>query len=175
MYEDYFIQTAMHLAKRCHDGQYRKYTGEPYLVHPFAVAGLVQSVTNDEDMICAALLHDTVEDSDMKISTIRGLFSMRIGDIVWELTDNVELSTGNRAYRKRLALERLQFASPETQTIKLADLIDNTKSILAHDPAFAKVYMREKDDLLHVLTKGDPMLWALAREIVDKYYEQEEA
>jgi hypothetical protein len=55
-------------------------------------------------------------------------------------------------------------SSSRAQTIKLADLIDNTKTIVARDPKFAKVYLREKIALLHVLTKGDPTLMKIAVE-----------
>ena len=53
-------------------------------------------------------------------------------------------------------------ATPEAKTIKLADLIDNTKSIVEHDPRFAKVYLEEKRLLLEVLKDGDETLWQQA-------------
>ena len=70
---EFKLLAAMDIAARAHEGQVRKYTGEPYLTHPFAVAGLVRSVTDDEDMVAAAILHDVVEDSDVPLSLIREL------------------------------------------------------------------------------------------------------
>lgn len=64
-------------------------------------------------------------------------------------------------------------ASAEGQTIKLADLIDNSDSILAHDPKFAAVYLREKKELLEVLTQGDAGLYRQARRIVETFEEVE--
>lgn len=64
--------------------------------------------------------------------------------------------------------QRLADSSREVQTIKVADLIDNTPSIVQHDPDFARVYLREKRDLLNVLTLADQDLvdraWTLLRE-----------
>jgi hypothetical protein len=57
----------------------------------------------------------------------------------------------------------LAVASPEAQTIKLADLIDNTSSIVERDPDFARVYLYEQAELMKVLTKGNPFLYAVAK------------
>jgi hypothetical protein len=58
--------------------------------------------------------------------------------------------------------------SPACKTIKLADLISNSKSILEHDKDFARVYIKEKELLLEVLTEGDTTLYAQAKDIVEK-------
>jgi len=59
--------------------------------------------------------------------------------------------------------DRLSKASASVQTIKVADMIDNTESIVAHDPKFAKIYLEEKRLLLDVLTKADASLVDVAR------------
>lgn len=175
MFDDGFkLEAAIDIAARAHEGQLRKYTGEPYIVHPFAVAGLVRSVSDDEDLFVAALLHDVVEDTQVTLGFIRGVFGHRIGDLVGGLTDVSEPEDGNREVRK--GLDRLHTAqqSADVHTIKLADLIDNTKSIVAHDPNFAEVYMKEKKLLLEVLKDGDQMLWALAKQYVDDWEKPKE-
>ena len=73
---------------------------------------------------------------------------------------------GNRATRKAIDREHTAQAPAEAQTIKLADLISNSKSIMAHDPDFAVTYLAEKRLLLEVLTKGDPGLHAEASKFV---------
>ena len=83
------------------------------------------------------------------------------------LTDVSRPEDGNRAARKTLDREHIAKASPQAKTIKIADLIDNSRSIMAHDPQFARVYLAEKRLLLDVLTEGDPTLYAMARRIVD--------
>ena len=167
---DFYVTAAMDVAKRAHAGQLRKYTNEPYIVHPFAVAGLVSAVTEDEDMIVAAILHDVVEDTHVKIETVRGLFGTRIAGMVGDLTDISKPEDGNREIRKTLDREHTAQASIEAKTIKLADLIDNTKSIVAFDPKFSEVYMREKQLLLEVLGEGDPILYKIANDLVEDYH-----
>jgi (p)ppGpp synthase/HD superfamily hydrolase len=169
---DFIYLAAIDIARRAHNGQLRKYTNEAYITHPFAVAGLVASITTDDDMIVAAILHDVVEDSPIKIETIYGIFNKRIGDMVADLTDVSKKSDGNRTVRKRIDREHTARASKEAKTIKLADLIDNTKTIVPFDPNFAKIYMKEKQLLLEVLQDGDETLFNLANNMIKDYYLQ---
>ena len=148
-------------------GQRRKYTGEPYIVHPIEVMMLVRSVGGTDEMQAAALLHDVIEDTGVTHYQIKTEFTVEIADMVLTLTD---FETGNRANRKALACLRLHQASAEVQTIKLADLISNTSSIVQHGPKFAATYLREKQEMLTVLTKGDPYLYAIAREQIDQAF-----
>lgn len=151
--------TAAHAAV----GQVRKYTFEPYIVHPAEVAAIVASVPHTEAMLAAAWLHDTVEDTGVTIETVRTEFGSEVAELVGWLTDVSRPEHGNRAHRK--ALDRAHTASSpaEAQTVKLADLIANTRSIMVHDEAFAKTYLEEKRLLLAVMNKGDPTLLAEAR------------
>ena len=89
-----------------------------------------------------------------------------------EVTDVSKKEDGNRAVRKHIDLMHLANASPEGQTIKLADLIDNTESITKYDPGFAYKYMREKRDLLQVLTRGDYRLYEIASKTVADYFSE---
>lgn len=147
--------------------QYRKYTGQPYIVHPAAVATLVQSVPHTEEQVAAAWLHDTVEDTDVTLEDIKEIFGDKVAELVEMLTDTSKPEDGIRAVRKQLDLEHTAKASPEAKTIKLADLIDNTKSIVEHDPVFAKTYLQEKLRLLSVLKGGDQHLWNIAMKQVE--------
>ena len=150
-------------------GQTRKYTGEPYHVHPLAVCEIVETVNYDPSVRAAALLHDVVEDTPITIEQVRHQFGDRVADLVADLTDVSKPEDGNRATRKALDREHTANACAEAQTIKLADLIDNSKSILKHDPDFARVYIKEKVELLKVLTKGNPQLRAQAEQQVALY------
>jgi len=143
--------------------QRRKYTGEPYIVHPIAVAEIVRSVPHTEEMIAAALLHDVVEDTPVTIEEIDAEFGPVVAELVGWLTDVSRPSDGNRRKRKHLDLLHSAQAPAEAKTIKLADLIDNTLSIEKHDRSFWPVYRREKLALLDVLKEGDARLWARAR------------
>lgn len=148
-------------------GQKRKYTGEPYIVHPAEVARIVASVPGStEDMVAAAWLHDVVEDTGVTYTDIHMSFGPEIAELVAWLTDISKPGDGNRAFRKAMDREHTAAAPAEAQTIKLADLISNSKSIVQHDPEFAKTYLEEKRLLLEVMTKGDPGLHAEASKYV---------
>ena len=145
-------------------GQRRKHTGEPYIVHPLAVANLVRSVPHTEAMLAAALLHDVVEDTPITLEEIDAHFGPEVTELVDWLTDVSRPQDGNRATRKHLDLLHTAKATPAAKTIKLADLIDNTKTIAVHDPGFWDRYRKEKRALLQVLREGDPILWRMAAE-----------
>lgn len=160
------VYLAYLFAKWAHRNQKRKYTGAPYIEHPVEVMRLVASVPHSEDMLVASLLHDVVEDCGVRFNTIGLLFGQRVEKMVWYLTDPPKSAFFNRAARKANDRWRLSLASPETQTIKLADLISNTSTITMHDPKFAKVYLGEKEELLKVMVRGNSELYKLAREVV---------
>ena len=153
--------------------QKRKYTGDDYHVHPINVAHMVESVSDDIEMMAAAYLHDVVEDTAVTVELIEVMFGSNIAALVDGLTDKSKPSDGNRAVRKAIDSDNLARQCPNVKTIKLADLIDNSSSIALHDPGFAKVYMREKRDLLEVLGDGDKKLLRIAKKIVHDYFKGE--
>mgnify|MGYP001824179600 CR=1 FL=1 len=152
--EQAMVARARYFASKKHAGQQRKYTGEPYIVHPIAVADRVRANGGNANMVAAALLHDVLEDTDATVAEIEGMTNKEVAMLVVELTDQYtkefypEL---NRATRKGLEARRLAKVSDEAKAIKLADMADNTATIVEHDPAFAKVYLREKAELLELM------------------------
>lgn len=163
------LAIAYEFSARAHEGQMRKYTGEPYIVHPCEVMQiLIDSVPNaSTEMLCAALLHDTVEDCGVTLEEIREQFGPVVEDLVFWLTDPPTVAGGpNRAARKAMTRERYAIAPSEAQTIKCADIISNTSTIAEHDPDFAVVYLSEVRALLDVLDRADPALLQRARAVV---------
>jgi hypothetical protein len=146
----------------------RKYSNQPYAVHLERVAKTVASVTDSEEMIAAAWLHDVVEDTPATLDDIERNFGSSIASLVRELTDVSKPSDGNRAVRKSIDREYLAQASDRAQTVKLADLIDNCTDITKHDAAFARVFLDEMGALLDVLTKGDEGLMRRAHKTMEK-------
>lgn len=140
------LAAADNLCVFAHEGQTRKYTGEPYHEHPRAVAELVAASGGSPEMQAAALLHDVLEDTEITADLIEGVCGTRVRELVEELTEGS--FDGNRAERKAQERERLSRVSPEAQFIKVCDMIDNTRSISVHDPSFWKVYRKEKQQLL---------------------------
>ena len=150
---------AMVFARDVHRDQRRKYTGAPYADHLAEVAGIVATVDASQESIATAWLHDCREDQGISGEEIESRFGMRVAVGVALLSD---FETGNRAERKSASRARLASAPVWVQTIKCADLISNTGSIVMHDPKFAAVYLEEKRLLLTVMTEADKRLWALA-------------
>lgn len=136
-------------------GQKRKYTGEDYIHHPVAVADIVRNNGGTDEMIAAAMLHDTIEDTLVTFGHIFSLFGDRIAEMVDALSNKAKAEDGNRDTRffinVRALRDRLDMQS---RVIKLADLIHNTQSITKYDQKFAAQYLAEKAFMLSVLFSG---------------------
>lgn len=147
--------------------QRRKYTNEQYIEHPCRVAFLVgQAKDATFDMISAAYLHDTVEDTKVTLTDINTIFGHTVAEYVGYLTETSKADRPdlNRRARKMIDAERLGSAPPAVQTIKYADFIDNTSTILQYDPEFGQLYLQEKADMIEVMRDGDPALREMAIE-----------
>lgn len=151
-------------------GQKRKYTGEPYIVHPAEVVQILKTAgVTDPYMLCAGWLHDVVGDTHIGLSDIRNVFGTVVLELVLDLTDVSNPADGNRAWRKALDRKHTEQAHPFAKSVKLADLISNTRSIVTYDPNFARVFLKEKALLLEVLRDcSHPVLWAQANELLEK-------
>lgn len=150
--------------------QLRKYSKMPYMVHPIRVATMLHNMNYGVDVVCAALLHDVLEDTTV---TYEELMSPEVGfgydicRLVLGVTDVSRPEMGNRKIRKAIDRQYLGGASRLEQIIKCADMIDNTRSIVEHDSKFAVIYLGEMYLLLKVLTKvEDTPIYGLA---VDAY------
>jgi len=160
----YRVMQAKCYARGAHDGagHKRKYTHLPYWTHTEEVAQIVEQWCSGynqcllDDMLCAALLHDTVEDTHVKSVDILDNFGQRVGMLVCELTDQyADSSLGLRRERKEWEALRLSGISAEAQTIKYADIVSNASSVAKHDAKFAETYLVEKKLYLDAMDKGD--------------------
>lgn len=163
------VQEAIEFATLAHGEQVRKYTGEPYIEHPIAVMTIVSEVPHTTEMLVAAILHDTVEDTNVTLREIEAKFGSEVARLVFWLTDVGRPEDGNRATRKAIDRAHLAEAPPEAQTIKVADMIHNSESVQQNDPNFWQVYREEKRMLLDVLTRADENLVSVARSIIEGY------
>lgn len=148
-----------------HGEQKRKYTGEPYWHHCRDVANLVRIVSKDEELLAAAWLHDTLEDTPATLQVLESVFGMAVSSLVEAVTDMFTPTAYpdvNRASRKKMEALRLGGVSVEAKTLKLADMISNTSTIQKFDPGFARVYLQEKKFLLPHLKGGDEGLFKMA-------------
>lgn len=129
------IQRAIVCAQKSHEGQFRQ-TGEPYIVHPLCVACLVAFYGGDEAMVCAALLHDVVEDTDIDLKSVEVDFGESVAQLVDGLTKIDEIQAeelGEKAANQRLAVAALTFRKmliaavndPRVLVIKICDRLHN--------------------------------------------------
>lgn len=169
-HEDSRVIKALAFASKAHGDidQKRKYTGENYIVHPIEVASLVMHYfPNDIEMICAALIHDVVEDTEITLEDVRKEFGDNIAELVHELTDASKPEDGNRAVRKAIDKKHIAAGSVRSHSIKLADIISNTdlsnlENIFTYDRSFASKYLHEKNSVLNVLQDGHEDLLRIA-------------
>jgi (p)ppGpp synthase/HD superfamily hydrolase len=162
-------QKAYRFALAKHGDQKRKYTGEPYINHPVEVAVTLDWAGEDEATVCAGFLHDTIEDTDTTFFELIDEFGVDIATLVVEVTDVAPPGPNiNRARRKEIERNHLRSASPRGKSVKLADTLSNTPSILALDPGFGRVYLQEKRLLLPYLREGNPLLFEEARRFLGK-------
>ncbi|QCR34647.1 HD domain-containing protein [Nissabacter sp. SGAir0207] len=164
------VERARRFAGKAHAAinQRRKYTDDPYIVHPRAVAKIVRSVPHTEAMLAAAWLHDTVEDTPTTLHEIQEKFGAEVAELVEMLTNTSQPEEDSRIVRKNRDRRHTAQASPQAKTIKLADLIDNLHEILECDADFAKTYLIEKRLQLEVLKEGDSTLWQRAKRTIDE-------
>ena len=167
---DHKVKLALTFAKWAHGlkDQRRKYTDEPYHVHPANVVCILQHYGASVRQQIAGALHDVLEDTAVSSEQIARWFGKETAFDVEQLTDVSKPEDGNRAIRKQMDFEHAKLLTPENQTVKIADLIDNTASILQHDKKFAKIYFPEKKRLLGILTKGDYGMWLYASAITEQ-------
>jgi guanosine-3',5'-bis(diphosphate) 3'-pyrophosphohydrolase len=129
------VLKAVEFAAHKHRNQRRKDArASPYINHPIALAQIlrVEGGVDDPAVIAAALLHDTVEDTDTSYRELRGQFGAKVADIVAEVTDTKWLKKGSR---KRLQISKASRSTEGARLVKLADKIANLRDIIASPPA----------------------------------------
>ena len=165
-------------AREAHGDQQRKYEPGPYIIHLVRVKNICLDYVNDDTIGAAALLHDVLEDTPVTkqelfdfLHPLAGSRAKRVLDLVVELTDiytKVNYPQWNRRKRKAREAERLAQVSPEAQTIKYADILDNSTTISKAEGDFAKVYLTEARTLMKAMQKGNPVLRIRVLESVNK-------
>ena len=127
------MDRAIVFATRAHSGTYRKGTKIPYIVHPIEAAAIVSTMTNDPDMIAAAVLHDVVEDTDATVEEISFFFNERIAKLVEAESEDKRKDLPPQETWMIRKMETLEFlrneADREAKILALADKLSNIRAI----------------------------------------------
>lgn len=126
------LDSAIIFAVNAHRGQLRKGSNAPYILHPMEVAAIVGSMTEDEEVIAAAVLHDTVEDTAATLEEIKEQFGSRIAELVAAESENKRENSSPSAtwkIRKEETIAHLKTATAEVKMLTLGDKLSNIRSI----------------------------------------------
>lgn len=138
------VLQALSFAASKHRNQRRKdKETSPYINHPIALATILTAEAGIDDpvVICAAILHDTIEDTETTAAELEAKFGARIAAVVMEVTDDKSLP---KARRKELQVEKAAYKSHDAKLVKLADKISNLRDIASSPPADWSVERRQQ-------------------------------
>jgi (p)ppGpp synthase/HD superfamily hydrolase len=147
------LDRAIVFATKAHSGTLRKKDGIPYILHPMEVASIAGGITTDEEVLTAALLHDTVEDTDVTLDTIKSQFGDRVAALVASETEDKRRDRSPAEtwmQRKMESLAALRNAvDPGVRVLWLSDKLANMRS-------FARQYEKEGDRMWKDYNQTDP-------------------
>ena len=146
------LDRAIMFAVRAHAGTERRGKGFPYIVHPMEAVSIAATITSDQEILAAAALHDTVEDTDVTVDQIRSEFGERIASLVAAETDAVmEGKSENETWheRKKAAIDRLARVSSDAKIVAMGDKLSNMRAI-------ARDYAVQGDALWNLFHVNDP-------------------
>ncbi len=138
------LDDAIEFATKKHTEQTRKRENTPYILHPLEAAAVAAELTKDEDILIAAVLHDTVEDTDTSIDEVREKFGNRVAELVESETENKREDLPPEEtweIRKKESLEHLKNSTdPAVKILWLADKVSNIRTLY-------RLYQKEGDAL----------------------------
>ena len=146
------LDRAIIFAVKAHAGTERRGKGYPYIVHPLEAVEIVATMPADQELLAAAALHDTVEDTEVTVDQIRAEFGERIAALVADESDTFEAGVPEEDSwhsRKRAAIERLARASHDAKIVALGDKLSNMRAI-------ARDYAVKGDELWNIFHAKDP-------------------
>jgi guanosine-3',5'-bis(diphosphate) 3'-pyrophosphohydrolase len=164
------LDAALFAAQRHKDQRRKDAEGSPYINHPLAVARLlsVEGGISDNEVLMAALLHDTIEDTKTTAKELHALFGERVTGIVLEVTDDKSLP---KARRKELQIEHAGLKSTEAALVKIADKICNLRDVAANPPAnWSNDRRREYFEWAEKVVAGLPTLDLKLRQLFTSAY-----
>lgn len=146
------LDRAILFAVKAHAGTERRGKGFPYIVHPMEAMEIVATITPDQELLAAAALHDTVEDTNVTIEEIRDQFGERVANLVAAESDVfIEGKSEEETWhaRKQAAMDRLAAAPHDAKIVALGDKLSNMRAI-------ARDYATMGDKLWDIFHAKDP-------------------
>ena len=146
------LDRAIVFAVQAHAGTERRGKGFPYIVHPMEAMEIVATITPDQELLAAAALHDTVEDTDVTVEEIRAQFGERIASLVAAESDEMPEGVSEEDSwhaRKKAAIDRLAAAPHDAKIVALGDKLSNMRAI-------ARDYAVKGDELWKIFHASDP-------------------
>lgn len=147
------VDKAIIFATKAHQGTQRRGKGYPYILHPFEAMSIVATIDNSPELLAAAVLHDTVEDTDVTLDDLRREFGEHVAALVADETDVRTAPDGRELTwqeRKKRDLDSLAAAPREVKIVAIGDKLSNMRAI-------ARDYRLKGDDawqLFHVKDKA---------------------
>ena len=146
-----FLDRAIIFAVKAHAGTERRGKGYPYIIHPMEAVEIVATMTKDQELLAAAILHDTVEDTNVTVDQIRDEFGDRVADLVASESDEMPVGVSEEDSwhaRKQAAIDRLSKASREAKIVAMGDKLSNMRAI-------ARDYAEQGDKLWNLFHVND--------------------
>ena len=146
------LDRAIIFAVKAHSGTERRGKGYPYIVHPLEAVEIVATMTADQELLAAAALHDTVEDTYVTVDQIRAEFGDRVAELVASESDEMPAGMSEEDSwhgRKQAAIDRLSHASRDAKIVALGDKLSNMRAI-------ARDYAVQGDALWNIFHAKDP-------------------
>lgn len=150
-FDSELLDKAIITAVKAHAGTERRGKGFPYIVHPMEALEIVATMTSDQELLAAAVLHDVVEDTDMTIEQIKEMFGERVAKLVETESEPCEAGSAEVSWhkRKQAAIDRLAKASYDAKIVAMGDKLSNMRAIY-HD------YLQIGDKLWNRFHTTDP-------------------
>ena len=145
------LDRAIIFAVKAHHNSERRGKGFPYIVHPMEAVEIVATITSDQELLAAAALHDTIEDTDVTLEDIRREFGERVARLVETESDQFKEGIPEEEdwhERKQAAIDRLRRASRDAKIVAMGDKLSNMRAIY-------RDYMTQGDALWHIFHVTD--------------------
>lgn len=151
------LEEAIFFATEAHHGQVRKMADTPYILHPLEVASIISTITHDQEVMAAGLLHDTVEDCGVDPKEIKEKFGARVAALVQsETEDKLSDRPASETWQQRKEESLVMLENTKNIDVKilwLADKLSNMRS-------FYREYMRQGDRIWEYLNQKDKKMHA---------------